>query len=246
MLQGHSVLANPEKNFVAEAQGNSCAIKHISTGDYSRTLFKGEHKILVLTLRPDWFISSTQHLELFKPLIENYQNPVRPVFSLPRCPIKTEILNPLKKMLAHDGNNEKDLGNTIHDFSSSVIYDYHQMLNTGRLITAALHQLKAKEIAQFVLRNYADAIVTNASTLASQFNVSERLFADLCKMAFKKPLHKHVIDLRMNYGLLFLITTTRTVSEVAFQVGYNDPRYFSKEFKKYHHISPSEVQGLCM
>ncbi|MDR6783322.1 AraC-like DNA-binding protein [Pedobacter africanus] len=246
MLQGHSVFTDPAKNFITEAQGNSCSIQHVGEGIYKRTLFKGEHKILVLTIRPEWFVRITKNFTQFKPLVENYISPVKPIYALPGCPITSAILKPLKKFQEHDGSNEKELNKAMHDFSSEVIYNYHQMLVTGRLMTDALHEIKAKEIAKFIRENYGDGIVDNVARLASMFNVSERLFSHLCKKAFQKSLHQYVIDLRMNYGLFYLVTTTKSISEVAFMVGYNDPGYFSREFKRYHKIAPTEIQALLL
>ena len=31
-----------------------------------------------------------------------------------------------------------------------------------------------------------------------------------------------------------------TISEVAYSVGYNDPRYFSKSFRQFYGVSPSQ------
>ncbi len=35
-------------------------------------------------------------------------------------------------------------------------------------------------------------------------------------------------------------TTDQSISEIAFKTGFNDPKYFSRIFKKFYGLSPSE------
>ena len=53
---------------------------------------------------------------------------------------------------------------------------------------------------------------------------------------------EYVIVLKMNRACTFLQQTDMTVKEIAQQVGYHDPFYFSRLFKKYMKTSPVEYK----
>ena len=52
----------------------------------------------------------------------------------------------------------------------------------------------------------------------------------------------YVISLRINHAKLLLSETDQSVTDIALECGYTDFNYFSKQFKKLTHLSPSEFR----
>ncbi|MBE7725065.1 MAG: helix-turn-helix domain-containing protein [Enterocloster citroniae] len=52
----------------------------------------------------------------------------------------------------------------------------------------------------------------------------------------------YVISLRINHAKLLLAETDQSVTDIALECGYTDFNYFSKQFKKLTHLSPSEFR----
>jgi two-component system response regulator YesN len=77
------------------------------------------------------------------------------------------------------------------------------------------------------------------STVAEEVQVSpaylSRLFSDFLQSNFVD----YVTQLRMDKAETLLKTTALSIKEIAFQVGYQDPNYFGKIFKKMKGVSPS-------
>ncbi|MDD4991005.1 MAG: AraC family transcriptional regulator [Paludibacter sp.] len=48
---------------------------------------------------------------------------------------------------------------------------------------------------------------------------------------------------QINLARKLLINETFTISEIAYKVGFNDPKYFSKEFKKRFGLTPTEFKN---
>jgi AraC-like DNA-binding protein len=44
----------------------------------------------------------------------------------------------------------------------------------------------------------------------------------------------------MQHAAQLLEKSQLSVSEVAYQVGFNNPRYFARHFKEFYHVLPSE------
>lgn len=59
------------------------------------------------------------------------------------------------------------------------------------------------------------------------------------KGCFRVSPNKLILNVRMKLAAEKLATGKYTVSEVAYDVGYSDPSYFSKVFKSTYNIAPA-------
>jgi len=50
-------------------------------------------------------------------------------------------------------------------------------------------------------------------------------------------------NMRLKKAASLLMNTTYSVSEVTNMVGFNDRKHFSKEFKRFYNLSPTEYKG---
>ena len=79
--------------------------------------------------------------------------------------------------------------------------------------------------------------------LAQVSNLSKyhftRKYRDLTGYA---PL-QHFEHLKVEQACLMLDSSTLNISEIAFQLGYDDPLYFSRVFRKVTGLSPSQYRA---
>lgn len=76
---------------------------------------------------------------------------------------------------------------------------------------------------------------TNRTTLTKQFNTVTGL-----------PVMTYLINLRIHLASLMLRNTTISVNEVMQRVGFMDETHFTRTFRKYTHLTPSEYrQRFC-
>jgi AraC-like DNA-binding protein len=78
--------------------------------------------------------------------------------------------------------------------------------------------------------------------LARQYGLSSKQFAYLFQKHIGMSPNEYLIEYRMRRARELLCTTACSVSEVSACVGYSDPYYFSKLFKKRTGFSPSVLQ----
>jgi AraC-like DNA-binding protein len=90
------------------------------------------------------------------------------------------------------------------------------------------------------------------SNVATRFSVGELAgiaglsashYAALFRRATGYGPLEYQIRLRMGLARELLDTTSRTISSIAHQVGYDDPLYFSRQFRRIHAMSPSEYRS---
>ena len=80
--------------------------------------------------------------------------------------------------------------------------------------------------------------------MAAQLNLSSKYLSDLLKQETGKTalelIHLYVISEAKN----LLVAGDRSISEIAYQLGFENPPYFSRLFKKEVGISPKEFMGI--
>lgn len=92
--------------------------------------------------------------------------------------------------------------------------------------------------AQSYLREHLDAPV-RVGELAAQVGLSTSHFAALFRKATGGGVIEYVKRLRIARASELLITTAMPVTDVARAVGYDDPFYFSRQFRGVHDCSPT-------
>lgn len=73
---------------------------------------------------------------------------------------------------------------------------------------------------------------------------SESHFSRAFKATIGRSPVQYFQDEKMRYACFFLAESNVTISEVAAQLGYNDPLYFSRAFKKHHGLSPERWRDV--
>jgi AraC-like DNA-binding protein/CheY-like chemotaxis protein len=97
---------------------------------------------------------------------------------------------------------------------------------------------KAKE---YIDENYAQKGLT-IHDVAKKNHVSPNYLSYLFKKNTGYNLWEYVIKLRMEESREMILNTDLRRYEIAERVGYESPEHFSKIFKKYYGISPSELK----
>ena len=80
------------------------------------------------------------------------------------------------------------------------------------------------------------------STLAAQASVSTSHYFALFKRQTGVAPIDYFIRLRMNHARELLDSTRQSVKEIAAEMGYDDPFYFSRVFKSVHQVAPAEYR----
>lgn len=78
--------------------------------------------------------------------------------------------------------------------------------------------------------------------LAQKAGLSRSMLHRKLKKLTGKSASDHITELRLKHAKNLLENDVATVSEIAFRVGFSDPSYFNKVFKKHFNVSPGKVR----
>ena len=80
---------------------------------------------------------------------------------------------------------------------------------------------------------------TNISEYAEMFNISVSYFIHLFTQQFGVSPYQYLLNIRMSQAKYLLTETNMRINYIADNIGYDDPFYFSRIFKKHIGVSPS-------
>ncbi|MBO4937935.1 MAG: helix-turn-helix transcriptional regulator [Oscillospiraceae bacterium] len=160
--------------------------------------------------------------------------------------------------------------NVIYSGSSATyVYLFKEMINelqTCRTGYQELLEMYLRQIFLLVQRSWEERTPNVSSHIQEEMDVARRYFQEhyneeICieeyalsrnmsvswvlrnfkQMTMKSPM-QYVLNIRMNNAVSLLETTDYNVTEIAAIVGYDNPLYFSRIFKKQKGLSPSEYR----
>ncbi len=92
------------------------------------------------------------------------------------------------------------------------------------------------KVVTFMMRNFADEL--SAAVLARQANLSLSRFAHLFRETTGMSPLRYLESLRIWKAQELLIGTSKSIKEISQEIGFQDPLYFSKVFRRNLKASP--------
>lgn len=89
----------------------------------------------------------------------------------------------------------------------------------------------------YMKEHFADPDLS-LQTMSDQLNISTAYLSTLFSQNEGVTFIEYLTKLRMEKAKFLLATTTKKIIDITFEVGYNDPNYFSFIFKKRHQVTP--------
>lgn len=141
--------------------------------------------------------------------------------------------NLMNILLAMD--SASSMGEYLVDLCSKL----QNMVMSGRDHAIKQFVDKAEE---YIKDNFANPDIS-VETICDYLSVSKAYFSNAFKNQTGKTFINYLTEYRMEHAKNLLMTTDMKTYEVAENVGYSDPNYFSYAFKKQFGISPSKYAG---
>lgn len=145
-------------------------------------------------------------------------------------------------------NNQDEFSKEIIISQLSTLLKYanrfyeRQFLNRKELSNNLLERFNLQLSEYFELGLLQEKGIPNIEQIANKMSVSQRYLSDTLKKETGKTttehLHLRLIDEAKN----ILLKPNKSISEVAYELGFEYPQYFSRLFKKKEGISPTEYR----
>lgn len=157
-----------------------------------------------------------------------------PVFDVTEPTKVSSLLDTiLRRMEADETNSSLIAGGGAAWHLLAVLAADRRAPNRGRSDPIA-------EVRDHLRANLAERIAV--ADLAAMVGFSVSHFSALFRRDTGLGALEYQTRMRMSLARQLLDTTDRTIASIAKQVGYDDPMYFSRQFRRIHQISPTQYR----
>lgn len=123
-----------------------------------------------------------------------------------------------------------------------LVLSIMRLQNYGLLCSSSTFQQNSNErfraVVEYIRRNITSVI--DIKELSKMACMSKSVFYRTFTNEFGVPPGRMILDEKMKYAKTLMISDTMKIKEICFALGFSDPNYFSRVFKKTTGITPGE------
>ena len=130
--------------------------------------------------------------------------------------------------------NKRDMLSRLDGYSEEINQRIGEILSRSELVD---------KVIQYIGLHYKEEI--NLSDLAGEFFVVPTYLAKKFKEKKNCTVMQYLENVRLKKARELLETSSLSISDISLMVGYNDPNYFARSFKKVYELTPREYRNIC-
>lgn len=97
-----------------------------------------------------------------------------------------------------------------------------------------------QEIATYIYTHYAEPL--SLDEIADEFNLSRSYLSKKFKQSTGFGFKEYIINVRIQNACYLLLNSNKSITEIAFECGFNDSNYFGDAFRRVKGISPNKYR----
>ena len=129
----------------------------------------------------------------------------------------------------------------------SILYELSRCEGVRTLASSSYAKIAVEDdsrrilkVKSFIAQNYMDEL--RLKQLADIAGMSSSAFSRFFKLHTGRNLSEYIIDIRLGYAARLLVDTSRSISEISCECGFNNLSNFNRIFKRKKGCSPSEFR----
>lgn len=182
------------------------------------------------------------HPALFEEELECRESDIYPLFGVQDFDIQY-----LAQKILQDIQQGCPNGSLYSDTCALLLgFEIVKRLKVGRVnkqpIFDGLSPTVLREVRDFIQAKVQQGESLNMLDLATIAGVSQTHFIRLFKASTGRSPHIYYDELRMQRAVTLLKNTDYSVARIAYLCGFTDQSYFSRKFRQWFHVSPSQFR----
>lgn len=133
--------------------------------------------------------------------------------------------------------DSKQLNYSIPDYMIKIENLNFPKINYKKTITAIRHREVIRKAINIIEQKIQD--MPSLSELASLLGISRTYFSQIFKEVTGMRLQEYINQIRLEKAKDLLVNINLKIKEVSYQIGFKDPNYFCRKFKKVTGLTPT-------
>lgn len=103
-----------------------------------------------------------------------------------------------------------------------------------------------QEVATYIYNHYSERLILE--DVAKKFNLSRSYLSKKFKSVTGFGFKEYIINVRIQHACELLLNTNKSITDIAFECGFNDSNYFGDAFRRTKGISPNKyrkIKNIC-
>ena len=128
----------------------------------------------------------------------------------------------------------------LKELLNKAIYNISQSSQQVDHINAVNYSLPVRLACEYIEKNFQENI--NLNKISNYVSLSKNYFCNIFKKETGITIWDYLLRIRMEEAKRMLLETEQKTYEISEKVGYDDPSYFGRLFKKYTGFTPIEFR----
>lgn len=225
MLHGDIDFTDMNGLFISHAKQGHYAVTYNNVGLYRAKMSKGRQVALCISILPEWLAFVSKDLQALKKYLTALDSHEYPYTMLPYCRMDMNVMSWLRNIYTKLSNGAGSLDGFLRLYIARILERYNVLAE--QQMNSILYQVKD------YLDNHFYNPELNSRKVADYFGRTERTLRNHFKAEFNITIRDYYTSCRLRQALFLIKTKNLPVSDVFYQVGYNDESTFRYEMKKY-------------
>ena len=165
-----------------------------------------------------------------------------PVYCFPKNPQEFEkiYLSLIKAYNFPDSTSELVIAEKILSLCRLIEKETRVIKRQSKLSADLSRPEIIENAVKYISENYSEAITL--SRLAAEANLSPTYFHKLFRKAVGQTLCEYILDVRIRAAKNLLLTTDKSLVDIASECGFSSQSYFNYAFKKAENTTPNQYR----
>ena len=97
-----------------------------------------------------------------------------------------------------------------------------------------------QQVATYIYNHYSERLILE--DVAKKFNLSRSYLSKKFKSVTGFGFKEYIINVRIQHACELLLNTNKSITDIAFECGFNDSNYFGDAFRRTKGISPNKYR----
>lgn len=154
-----------------------------------------------------------------------------PIFYIP-------ILKNCFSYLINEYDLKDDLSERNIKTGIQYLYSIIKRITMQSQVAIHKHNLLMEKLRMLILEKESSQL--SVEQYATLLHISSEELNEICKDSTGLSTKKYILDLKITEAKRLLLFSNLNINEISFHLGFEDPSYFSRLFKKKVNLTPSE------